>query len=142
MAEAETPDGQPARAPEGWYSDPDRPGTEAKRYWDGERWTDQFSEPKAERKPQPLIAILGGLLLAGASVLRATGNYEGVDVGVGEFVGYVIGTALIVLAVVMIARFAFVKLFAKERSVWSPWMLVVAGAIVLLMSFSQVNENQ
>jgi len=141
VAEAETPDGQPARAPEGWYSDPDRPGTEAKRYWDGERWTDQFSEPKAERKPQPLVTILGGLLLAGASVLKAVVNYEDRDAGGGEFAGYAVGTALAVLLVVFLVRFAWVKLFAKERSVWSSWVLVIAGALVMLATFGQQAEN-
>lgn len=141
MAEGEPPDEQPRRAPPGWYPDPERPGTKHRRFWDGERWTDQ-NTTESSGHGRLVIAVLGGLLLVGGCLLRTLAKYDEDDTALAELVGYGVGTGVVVAGFVLLVRFLWVRLFAKERSVWSPWVLVAAGVLALLATGGQIAENQ
>jgi len=141
VTEGEPPDEQPTRPPLGWYPDPERPGTKHRRFWDGERWTDQYTTASSGRGSL-VITVLGGILLIGGCALRTLANYNEDDTAVSELVGYGLGTGVVVLGVVFLLRLAWVRFFAKGRSVWSPWALVAAGVLALIAAGGRISENQ
>jgi hypothetical protein len=78
------------------------------------------------------------LLLSGA-ITRTLADDEIREAAerVGSVIGGMIASVLIVLAV----RFVYVKLFAKDAAVWSPWVLVVAGTLEWLAAFGAAGEG-
>jgi hypothetical protein len=68
------------------------------------------------------------VLVAGALVAAGVSDEED-PMNTPEHLGYVFGGIVGPLAIAALARFAYVRLFAKQRPVWSPW--IVAGAAVL-----------
>lgn len=60
----------PTPPPAGWYNDP--AGSDGKRWWDGERWTDKVNAPAVEvaaESPTPARALLTGQKGGGALIV-------------------------------------------------------------------------
>lgn len=75
--------------PAGWYNDP--AGSDGKRWWDGERWTDKVDTPTPEAAPSPpptarelLTGQKGGGVLIVFSALAAIAASVIVAVYLGE----------------------------------------------------------
>jgi len=61
--------GTPGLPPEGWYPDPEDASGE--RYWDGERWSDEYREPQVGHRierasdPPKALAVMSKIVIAG-----------------------------------------------------------------------------
>ena len=118
-----------ARPPAGWYPDPENPDSERPRWWDGQRWTDTHapvtSPSTAAWAGSAALLALPGLLTA----LRSADRGETFAYAIGSGFGAVFGSLLFALLI----RFVYVKVAARQRRVWSPWTLVIAAVIALLV---------
>lgn len=87
---------------EGWYHDPEDPGSGRRRYWDGERWTDQFSGGEAARGTR-LAMTIGGLVLVAFGSYMSTVAYtrEESFETTSNVAGYFVGGLLIPLGLVL-----------------------------------------
>ncbi len=124
----------------GWYPDPESPGSGRARYWDGERWTEEYREPRG-READIAITVLGSLLLASGAIVRAmeTRDEEGLEDA--EAAGYVFGGILGPILIVLLVRFIYVRLFAKTALVWTPWIIVGAGVLAWLAAAGQLGRG-
>jgi uncharacterized membrane protein len=126
--------------PAGWYPDPEQPGSRRARYWDGERWTDEYREPRG-READVGISVLGALLLASGAIVRAMDTREDEGLEDSEAAGYVFGGIIGPILIVLLVRFIYVRLFNKTARVWSPWIIVVAGAFAWLAALGALGAE-
>lgn len=127
----------------GWYPDPEDPGSGQARYWDGERWTEQRREAPTPMDPGQEIAItvLGALAVASGAVFRALETREDENLEEAETAGYIVGGIIGPVLIVLAIRFAYVRLFRKDARVWSPWIVVVAGAFAWLSALGAAGDS-
>jgi hypothetical protein len=59
----------------------------------------------------------------------------------GETAGRVAAALVLPLAVALLARLVYVKLLARSRPCWSPWIFVVAAGVGLLFSVARAAER-
>lgn len=78
---------------------------------------------------------VGLFLLLGAPTLI---RYR--DEGPGYALGAFTGGLLAALAVALILRFAYVKLAAKDRPLWSPWLFAIAAGVLLVLALGRAGE--
>ncbi len=152
------PQGAP---PAGWYPNPQGPG---QRYWDGARWTDQYSQPQPAAQPATwrdayvvisrvttgltvarvcavgvILGLLGGLATWGdTSALFDISNRESVTAT--EFnkppLGFLVGPVLIFIALPRI-RGRAPKISFKEgysRRLWITIGLWSVGLVALIVT--------
>lgn len=129
-----------ALPPPGWYEDPERPGTGWQRRWDGALWTDDYREaPKPGALTAPLIIGAAILILAAVASASLAANRE--DFETAETLGYVLGAIAFPLLIAYAARFAYVKLFARDQPVWTHWIVVAASVIGVLGLVGNAGRN-
>jgi hypothetical protein len=113
----------------GWYPDPENPDSERPRWWDGERWTDAYA-PVTSPSTAAWVGAAALLAIPGVlTPLRSADRGETSAYAVGSGFGAVFGSLLFALLI----RFIYVKVAARQRQVWSPWTLVIAAVIGLLV---------
>jgi hypothetical protein len=83
--------------------------------------------------------VLAGLALAGATLLRILGIDDGHSTGyvVGAALGSVAGSLLVAL----LMRFLYVRFARRGRPLWSPWTLVIAAVISLVVAVGRAGEE-
>jgi Protein of unknown function (DUF2510) len=126
--------------PAGWYPDPESPDSGRARYWDGERWTDEYREPRG-REGDVAIAVLGSLLLGSGALVRALDTREDEGLEDAEMAGYIVGGILGPILILLAIRFIYVRLFKRSAPAWSPWILVAAGAFAWLAAAGQLGRD-
>jgi hypothetical protein len=126
--------------PAGWYPDPESPDSGRARYWDGERWTEEYREPRG-READIAITVLGSLLLASGAIVRAMDTRDEEGLEDAEAAGYVFGGILGPILIVLLVRFIYVRLFAKTAPVWTPWIMVAAGVLAWLAAAGQLGRG-
>jgi len=124
----------------GWYPDPEAPDSGRARYWDGERWTEEYREPRG-READIALTVLGSLLVASGAIVRALDTGEVERLGDAETAGYILGGIAGPILIVLLVRFAYVRLFNKQAEVWSPWILVAAGVFAWLATAGQLGRD-
>ena len=124
----------------GWYPDPEAADSGRARYWDGERWTEEYREPRG-READTALTVLGSLLVASGAIVRALDTREDERLGDAETAGYIFGGIAGPILIVLLVRFAYVRLFNKQAEVWSPWILVAAGVFAWLATAGQLGRD-
>lgn len=126
--------------PAGWYPDPENTGSGRARYWDGERWTEDYREPRG-REGDIAVTVLGSLLVASGAIVRALDTREDEGLEDAEAAGYIVGGIAGPILIVLLVRFIYVRLFNERAEVWSPWILVAAGVFAWLAAAGQLGGD-
>ncbi|MFM8598891.1 MAG: DUF2510 domain-containing protein [Mycobacterium sp.] len=107
--------GEQSGYPAGWYPDPQ--GTQRRRYWDGQQWTDNFAEPEVvggTRKATGAKVVAGMFVVLGLLPL-ALGVFGAADGGTGageRFAVAAIGVLMMLAAWPVYAAFQY---FERRR---------------------------
>ena len=98
--------------------------------------------PDAE---QPSPSPSQWLAWIGAAVLWLLLSFGSLDVerdeGAAYVAGALVGRALATLAIACLARWLYVLARGRDRPFWSPWVLVIAAGIALVVSLAQLGER-
>ena len=121
----------PALPPAGWYDDPEGPGSGRQRRWDGAMWTAEYREPPTRSRWTPQL-VLGGTILVLAAIASASVEADRSDFNTARTIGFAMGAVVGPLLIVLVVRFAYVKLFARDRPVWTHWVVVAAAVLGVL----------
>ena len=120
--------------PAGWYRDPENPGGPA-RWWDGDRWTEQWQAERSDASQAEWIGAV--LLLLVPAVLRGIHNAnqgEESAYAIGSVFGAMLGPMLLALGI----RWLYVRYSEREKPVWTPSVLVIAAAIATIALLGSV----
>jgi len=103
----------------------------------------QMERPEApvtgERRGPSTAAWVGAvvlwLLMSIPNALRS-GDENG-----AQTVGALFGGLLSTLVIALLLRFVYVRLMAKGRALWSPWVFVIAAGLALLVNLGQAADE-
>ena len=86
-----------------------------------------------------------GWAWAGATALLVLFNVPSLlrnrEEGPGFALASMIGATLSLLVIGLLIRFVYVKLAARDRPVWSPWVLVIAAVLALVLAFGSAAQE-
>ncbi|MFK4762909.1 DUF2510 domain-containing protein [Microbacterium sp. ZW T5_45] len=122
--------------PAGWYDD----GSGRQRWWDGQKWTDQFASGGSATQTPPQIPNIGPDVAATSGRVAPVLGFAGLGLAVVGTVLACIPATFIVGVVVLIAAFvvSLIGLFKKNAAKWPSIvgmvLSIVGGAIGTVVS--------
>jgi hypothetical protein len=82
--------------------------------------------------------IAAGLALALTTALRVLG-FD--DRSTAYLVGGALGSVVAAVLIALLLRFLYVRLLRRGRSIWSPWTVVIAAVVTLIVAVGRAGSE-
>lgn len=102
--------------------------------------TDAQDAPRRSRVRQ-IGAVVASVVAGLVCLLLAVGAAAPAADEPGRLVGAIVGRLFATFALALLVRWLYVRFVSTGRSLWSPWLLVIAAFLSLLLSLPQIGAR-